>query len=197
MSYYYKTDDNLADEDIRINWQFQGQSFCFQSNAGIFSKDKIDQGSIYLLEYLLSLPLAGKLMDVGCGYGVLGIVAKRFFPQLEVSLVDINQRAVTATMTNCRKNMIDARVFHSDLFSEICDKYDFIISNPPIRAGKKVVLQLVEQAIEHLLPAGCLLLVVRKQQGALSLAKFIETSYGNCQIAKRRQGYCVLRVDKA
>ncbi len=197
MSYYYKTDENLPEQAIKIKWQFQGQDFCFHSNRGIFSKDKIDKGSIYLLEYLLSLPLQGKLLDVGCGYGVLGIVAKSHYPDLAVTMVDINQRAVTATVSNCEQNNVEAQVFYSDLFSVISENFDMIISNPPIRAGKKVVQRLIEEAYEHLLPGGSLLLVIRKQQGALSWRQFIVNCFGNCEIIKGKQGYCLLRANRA
>ena len=194
MSHYYKTDNNLKAEDIKIDFEFSDQSFIFFSNSGIFSKNHVDQGSKILLEYLSGLKLNGKLLDIGCGYGVLGIVLKRLFPELSVTLIDINERALKATKENCKVNNVECYVAKSDVYQNISSKYDFIITNPPIRAGRAVVFTIIEQSKQYLSNHGQLILVVGKKQGALSLLSFIEECYDNSEICLKKQGFYVLRA---
>jgi len=196
MSHYYKTDYNLNEENITIDFNFGNQSFSFVSNSGIFSKSHIDQGSRLLLDYLATLELKGDLLDVGCGYGIIGIVIKKLKPELTVTMSDVNERAVQAALANCRINNVTAAVQTSDLFEQLGEVYDYIVTNPPIRAGKAVVQALVKEALEHLRIGASLILVVRKQQGALSLLKLVRSVFGNGEIVKKKHGYCILRADR-
>jgi len=195
MSHYYKTDDSLKDQDITIDFEFENQSFRFRSNSGIFSKSAIDKGSRALLDYLVTQPLSGALLDIGCGYGLLGIVLKKVYPCLEVTLADVNRRAVETTKLNAQVNQVEGKVIFSDLYSAVSDSYDWIISNPPIRAGKDVVYKLIEEAREHMTKEGKLVLVIRKDQGALSALRFCKEIYRTAEIVAKRKGYCIIRIE--
>lgn len=140
--------------------------------------------------------LEGDLLDMGCGYGVIGIVMKKMNPSLRVTSVDVNPRAVELTKLNAEKNQTQLIAFESDGYKEVKTTFHTILTNPPIRAGKKVIYQMFEDAYTHLDENGRLIAVIRRQQGAESAVKKFTEIFGNCEILVREKGFWVLSSKK-
>lgn len=173
-----------------------GNLFTFVTDNGVFSKTGIDYGTQVLLETCTEEPLSGKILDLGCGYGPVGIIIKKLYPQSEVTSVDVNPRAVELTEINAEKNQVQIHAFVSDGFDQITDAFDTVITNPPIRAGKKVIYKMFEDSYDHLCDHGKLYAVIRRQQGAESAVKKIDSVFHNCEILTRDKGYWVLKAEK-
>lgn len=129
---------------------------------------------------------------MGCGYGTIGIVLQKLYPSCSVVSVDVNPRAVELTQINSQQNSTTLTAFVSDGFEKIEDKFDYIVTNPPIRAGKAVIYKMFEDAYEHLHVGGSLIAVIRKQQGAQSAVKKFEEIFSNCEVVMRDKGYWIL-----
>ncbi|KSU13604.1 Ribosomal RNA small subunit methyltransferase C [Lactococcus lactis subsp. lactis] len=192
---YYEDNQDLSHDFQTLTVELLGQSMRFKTDRGVFSKNGIDYGSRVLLENYQP-ESAKSLLDVGCGYGTLGLtLAKKF--DLDVTMVDVNSRALDL----CRQNAIDNAVSNSkielsNIYESVSEKYDAIISNPPIRAGKDVVHEILSGAFGHLNDGGHLTIVIQKKQGAPSAQKKIEEVFGNCQLVARDKGYFILRSYK-
>lgn len=195
MSHYYSSDPNLPHQTKTIEYAAGNKRLIFRTDSGVFSRQKVDYGSNILIRALP--PVQGNLLDIGCGYGPIGISLAAINPQCQVTMVDINKRAVALAQENIRTNKLtNARVFESDGFSRVSDKYNTIVCNPPIRTGKKVIYPLFEQSLDYIMPGGTLWLVIQKKQGAESaLAKLISI-FGNCSVVEKSGGYWVLRSNK-
>ena len=197
MSHYFTDNRQLAQNRKEISFRFSCFNFVFVSDNGVFCKDKIDEGSIALLKTLSEYQLGKRILDVGCGYGVIGITLKKCFPESTVDMVGINPRAVELAQINAKKNKCDVHIFESDIYSNVnCFNYTDIITNPPIRAGKKVIYKIFEEAYDHLDKNGALWVVIRKSHGALSACRFIEGIFGNCTILNKEKGYYILKSEK-
>lgn len=192
---YYEDNQDLSHDFQTLTVELLGQSMRFKTDRGVFSKNGIDYGSRVLLENYQP-ESAKSLLDVGCGYGTLGLtLAKKF--DLDVTMVDVNSRALDL----CRQNAIDNTVSNSkielsNIYESVSEKYDAIISNPPIRAGKEVVHEILAGAFGHLNDGGHLTIVIQKKQGAPSAQKKMEEVFGNCQLVARDKGYFILRSYK-
>lgn len=192
---YYEDNQDLSHDFQTLTVELLGQSMRFKTDRGVFSKNGIDYGSRVLLENYQP-ESAKSLLDVGCGYGTLGLtLAKKF--DLGVTMVDVNSRALDL----CRQNAIDNAVSNSkielsNIYESVSEKYDAIISNPPIRAGKEVVHEILAGAFGHLNDGGHLTIVILKKQGAPSAQKKMEEVFGNCQLVARDKGYFILRSYK-
>lgn len=192
---YYEDNQDLSHDFQTLTVELLGQSMRFKTDRGVFSKNGIDYGSRVLLENYQP-ESAKSLLDVGCGYGTLGLtLAKKF--DLDVTMVDVNSRALDL----CRQNAIDNAVSNSkielsNIYESVSEKYDAIISNPPIRAGKEVVHEILAGAFGHLNDGGHLTIVIQKKQGAPSAQKKMEEVFGNCQLVAREKGYFILRSYK-
>jgi len=172
----------------------QGRSFVFHSDAGVFSRGAIDRGTELLAASLVLAPDA-HVLDLGCGYGVLGIVAATLAPNGRVVMTDVNERAVDLAARNLRENHVphaDVRLgaFYEPVAGEA---FDAIVCNPPIRAGKAVVFRIVDEAPQRLRPGGALWIVARTKQGARSLEARMAAVFGACETVARGSGYRVLR----
>lgn len=196
LTHYFTDNSNLKENRKEHSFRFSGTLYTFITDNGVFSKTGVDYGTQVLLESLAKEHIFGKIMDLGCGYGVIGIVAKTLFPQAQVTCVDVNPRAVELTEDNSVLNKVSLNVICSDGFAQIDDTYDAIITNPPIRTGKKVIYSLFEEAYRHLNQNGILLMVIRKQQGAPSAVKKLEEIFNHCEIVDRQAGYWILRCRK-
>ena len=191
--YYAESPDAAHDiHDLQVT--LLGQSFRFYTDAGVFSKKMIDFGSQVLLNSL-ELESGKTLLDIGCGYGPLGISLAKV-QGLAVTMVDINERAVDLAKQNAERNGVKADIFQSNLYDAVDGDFDYIISNPPIRAGKKVVHQVIEEAYAHLNAGGSLTIVIQKKQGAPSAKSKMEDVFGNAEIVKKDKGYYILRSVK-
>lgn len=167
----------------------------FYTDTSVFSKDKVDYGSKVMIH---SLPtLSGNILDLGCGYGAIGISIAKMNTEAEVTMIDINERAVELANRNLDRNRIKNAVAHvSDGFQQINKQFSAIVSNPPIRAGKKVIYPLFEQSKDFLLLGGSLYLVIQKKQGAKSAVEKLKSVFGNCKVINKQGGYWILQSTK-
>ncbi len=196
MSHYFENDQNLKSELRELSYTYNSSFFKFNSDNGIFSKNKIDYGSKLLLEtYLNEANVNVNVLDVGCGYGLIGIVIG-VITNSYVDMIDVNKRAVHLTNMNIKKYKdFKGQSFISDAYLNVKDLYDVIITNPPIRVGKSKVLEILEGAFDHLNDNGLLYFVIRKDQGALSIKKILEEKR-QIDTLKKDKGYFVFRAKK-
>lgn len=192
---YYEDNQDLSHDFQTLTVELLGQSMRFKTDRGVFSKNGIDYGSRVLLENYQP-ESAKSLLDVGCGYGTLGLtLAKKF--DLDVTMVDVNSRALDLCRQNAINNAVsNSKIELSNIYESVSEKYDAIISNPPIRAGKEVVHKILAGAFSHLNDGGHLTIVIQKKQGAPSAQKKMEEVFGNCQLVARDKGYFILRSYK-
>lgn len=196
MSHYYDENQYAQSNRKEISFRFWCLDYTFVLDNGIFSKNRLDSGTRILLDSLKDLELGNEILDLGCGAGFIGIILKGSNPQYHLTLSDINERALELTKLNADKNQVKVNVLKSDGFNNIHGQFDAIITNPPIRCGKAVIYKMFDDAKDHLNPNGKLVLVIRRQHGAESSIKHLETVYGNCEIVDRDKGFYVLMARK-
>ena len=181
-----------------IRCTLRGLSLEFLTDSGVFSHRRIDAGTRLLIESMI-LPTEGALLDLGCGYGPIGIVAARLSTRLSVWMTDINARAVALAEENAARNRAgNIKALQGSIYEPVEGlEFDAIVSNPPISAGmKRVVEPLVEGSVDHLRDGGSLQLVVQSNKGGRTLAGLMEDAYGGVEVVARRGGYRVLRAVK-
>lgn len=196
--YYSEKQDGLASNPHTYDFCFREHKFRFKTDAGVFSKAYIDFGSFTMLEAFTPNTIDAPILDMGCGYGPIGIVVSTLYDR-EVLMVDINERAISLTNDNIKTNKVDkAKAQKSYIYDSIPDEMMFssIITNPPIRAGKKVVFDIYDGAYNHLLPGGELWVVIQKKQGAPSSMKHLEELFSNCEVVCKNKGYFILKSRK-
>ncbi|WP_427156336.1 class I SAM-dependent methyltransferase [Streptococcus sanguinis] len=195
MTKMYFAENPDAKHDIHeLNVELLGQQLTFLTDAGVFSKKMIDYGSRVLLS-VLDFEAGERVLDVGCGYGPLGLTLAKA-QGVTATMVDINQRALDLAQKNAERNQISADIFQSNVYEKVNGIFDHIISNPPIRAGKQVVHEVISGSYEHLTEGGDLTLVIQKKQGAPSAKSKMEAVFSNCEIVKKDKGYYILRSEK-
>lgn len=195
MSNQYFTNKPTAEHDMRlIEDKLRGFALKFWTDAGVFSKGGIDFGSKLLIE-TMDIPEEGTVLDIGCGYGPVGITVAKLSPKVRVTMIDINERAVELSRRNLAQNgVVNADVKVSDLYASVAgEKFDRVLSNPPIRAGKSVVHAVFEGAVEHLTPDGELWVVIQKKQGAPSAKKKLEELFADVEDVARDAGFRIFR----
>jgi 16S rRNA (guanine1207-N2)-methyltransferase len=194
MGQYFDNQD-LPSNMVRRDCFLLGTRFIFYTDNGVFSKDGLDFGSRLLLETIPLEEVGGKVLDMGCGYGVFGIVLNKL-TSCTVDMVDVNLRALHLTEMNVRENHCqNVRVFESNTYENIDSKYSCIVTNPPIRAGKKVVYDIVMNASHYLEEDGVLFLVIRKEQGAKSLIIDLEKMY-TVTVLEKKKGFFIVMCKK-
>ncbi|WP_042202362.1 class I SAM-dependent methyltransferase [Paenibacillus camerounensis] len=199
MSQHYYSQQPDARHDRRsIDTVLRGKNLQFTSDAGVFSKGDIDYGSRVLIE-TMEIADGAAVLDVGCGYGPIGISAALLSPKGHVTMIDINSRAVELARENAVNNGVrNVTVKESDVLSAVQgQKFDVILTNPPIRAGKAVVHQIFEQAFEHLNENGILWVVIQKKQGAPSAAAKLESLFTVVEEAGKDKGYRIIKAQKS
>ncbi|AOZ93349.1 class I SAM-dependent methyltransferase [Paenibacillus crassostreae] len=199
MSQHYYSNQPESKHDRKIiEEQLNGTTYRFVSDAGVFSKNGVDFGSKVLIE-ALELPVVAEVLDVGCGYGPIGLSAARAVPNGHVTMLDINARAIELAKENAQLNKItNVSIMESDLFAAVQGKvFDVIVSNPPIRAGKDTVHSIFEQAYEHLRVGGALWIVIQKKQGAPSAREKLERLFGEVQEVTKEKGYRIFKAIKS
>ena len=197
MNHYYTNNADLKSEIRIVKYTYKGNTLSFKTDSGVFSKEHIDFGTNVLLNSLEDLNGYINLLDVGCGYGTIGLSVAKAYDNLKVDMVDINERAVALANLNAKENNINnANAKVSNVYEAVKDTYDVIISNPPIRAGKRVVFEIVEKAYEHLNKNGFIYVVIQKKQGAPSLINKMKEIYGNIEIINKEKGYYIIKSVK-
>ena len=188
----YFDNEKLPSKMVKTNAFILGQKFVFLTDNGVFSKDGLDFGSRLLLESIPLEEVGGKVLDMGCGYGVFGIVLNKI-TSCEVDMVDVNLRAMHLAELNIKENRcIGVNVFESNCYSNVNSKYSCVITNPPIRAGKSVVYDIVMNARDYLEENGHLFIVIRKEQGAKSLIVDLEKLY-TVEVLNKKKGFFILK----
>lgn len=197
--HYYSNKPQSESRRQTFEATLRGFSFRFTSDAGVFSRDGVDYGSRVLIKEM-EIPPDARVLDIGCGYGPIGLTAARLAPQGHVTMIDINERAVELAAHNASSNEIRNVSFAaSDLFTAVeGEMFDVILANPPIRAGKAVVHRLFSEAFDFLRPGGSLWVVIRNKQGAPSARAKLEEVYGEEQVREvgKDKGFRVYRSVK-
>ncbi|MBQ3297287.1 MAG: class I SAM-dependent methyltransferase [Bacilli bacterium] len=193
MGQYFEN-TKLPSKIVKTEARVLGNDFIFCTDNGVFSKDGLDFGSRLLLESIPLEAVGGKVLDMGCGYGVLGIVLNKIL-SCEVDMVDVNLRALHLCDLNIKENKCtNIKAFESNCYEKINSKYSCIITNPPIRAGKKIVYEMVMNAKNYLEKDGNLFLVIRKEQGAKSLIVDLKEIY-NVEILNKKKGFFIIKCN--
>lgn len=202
MSHYYDEKPVTPSERREIETRFHGINFRFTTDTDVFSKRAVDFGTRLMIDTACQILSpenfrGGRILDLGCGYGVVGIVMKRIFPSSEVTLADINARALELSKINAAaNNAAFVTILSSDGWESIAGNFELVLTNPPVRAGKRTVFAFYEGAFEHLTHGGSLFVVLQKKQGAPSTEKKLTELFGNCEIVAKDSGYWILRSIK-
>ncbi|PYI50149.1 class I SAM-dependent methyltransferase [Paenibacillus flagellatus] len=188
--HYYSKKPTAASDRQTIRTELRGRTFAFTSDAGVFSKEGIDFGSRLLIE-TMDIAETDEVLDVGCGYGPIGITAATLAKRGRVTMVDINERAVELARANAAANQVsNVEVKQGDLFEPVAGRaFTKILSNPPIRAGKQVVHRIFEEAHQHLVEGGQLWIVIQKKQGAPSALAKLESLFASVEEVDKDKGY--------
>lgn len=191
--HYYSHTPVSAHHERLIETKLLGREMRFNTDSGVFSRDDVDPGSRLLIES--AGPLSGRVLDLGCGWGPVGLSLALENPKADFLMADINERAVELTERNRRLNgVLNARVIESDSFESIEGQFEHILTNPPIRAGKQVIYKMFADAAKCLNNGGALYLVIRKQQGAQSCVKYLKTLYASVEKLDKSGGFWVLKA---
>ncbi len=196
MTHYFTDNSDLKSEPIRFDYCFDNEEFIFHSDSGVFSKEKVDYGSVVLIRNVLKHSLGTDVLDLGCGYGPVGIILKRLHPEVKMTMVDVNPRAVALSKRNAEDNHIEADIRVCDDILTLDDPFDTVVLNPPIRAGKEVIFSLYEKSFHMLKSGGNLFIVVRKSHGAASHEKYLKTLFQEVSVLDRDKGYYVYQASK-
>lgn len=196
--HYYTNNPSVSHDRKLWDTVLRGQKYQFVSDAGVFSKNGVDYGSRVLIE-AMEVPVGGKVLDVGCGYGPIGLTAARLAGREgHVTMIDVNGRAVELARENASVNGIsNVTILQSDLFEGLGqEQFDMVLTNPPIRAGKSTVHAIFEGACERLLPGGTLWIVIQKKQGAPSAKEKLESLFGEVEEVTKDKGYRIFKAKK-
>lgn len=196
--HYYSREPQTESAEVRIEVTLRGLRLSFYTDRGVFSKKGVDFGTRLLIE-TAKIPNEAKLADIGCGYGPIGITLAKESAQRKVTMIDINERAVHLAQKNAHLNQVGhVQVIRSDLFQEVAEEgFDYILSNPPIRAGKQTVYRLFTESHASLKSGGELWLVIQKKQGAPSAYKKLKELFGEVEEITKKKGYRIFRAKKS
>lgn len=200
MRHYFINTNHTSNDYFTFEEMFKDCKFRFKSCNDVFSKNMLDYGSLCLVNNILkdSAIFKGNILDVGCGYGAISILLDRFLEDAKFTLVDINSTAVALSKENVTlnhsKNIVD--VFESDVYSNVLGVFDHIVSNPPIKTGKQVLIDLITKAYDHLNTNGTITIVIKKNYGADSAKDLMNKVFGNALVLDRDKGYYILRSKK-
>lgn len=192
MSHYFINDPNLEKRERTIKFKINSLELQLISDSGVFSNKSIDTGTQIFIEYLSSLKLQGKILDLGCGYGPIGISLKLIFKDdIQVDFIDINPKCIELTSRNLKYYDLDGKCSTSDGYLNDGEKYDYILFNPPISIGKERIYKIYSDTKNKLVNGGRFYLVIRKDKGALSHLKYLSSLFESSVIYKEK-GYFII-----
>ncbi|KRL38915.1 class I SAM-dependent methyltransferase [Liquorilactobacillus uvarum] len=198
-NYYYSKNPDVKHDEQTWDFELLGNKLTFITDNGVFSKRTVDFGSRLLIEsFEVDDQIQGNILDVGCGYGPIGLSIAKKYPERIIDMVDVNELALSLAQKNAEKNNImNVNIKISDIYQQV-EKADYaaIVSNPPIRAGKKIVHSILKEAYEHLQKNGKIMIVIQKKQGAPSAQKKLKEVFGNCTVVAKEKGYFILKSIK-
>ena len=189
-SHYFSKVLDFPTEAKKINIKLKKISFDLYTSGGIFSKSKLDKGTEVLINNCI-IKNKWKVLDFGCGYGVVGIAIKKLYPETEVAMTDISKRAVKLAKMNIKLHKFDIKLKQGDLYEKIDEKFNTILVNPPQTAGKEVCFDIIKGAKKHLKAKGILQMVVRPRKGGNQLSEFMEETFGNVEVIAKKSGYSI------
>jgi len=190
--HYFTASPQSEHKPASFETSYRGHTLLFETDSGVFSRLELDRGTEVLLN-ALPAAIKGQVLDMGCGYGALGVSLAKANPGCRVTMADINERAVSLAAQNAKRNGVVAETLLSDGFERLAGcKYDLIATNPPIRAGKPVIYRLFADGAKAIHENGAMVIVIRKQQGAPSAKTYLETLFRRVNIMDRSGGFWVL-----
>ena len=192
--HYYTVNPNSAHDVRRVKFTVLDNELMFDTDAGVFSRDGLDEGSRILMNALPDLH--GRVLDLGCGWGAVGVSIKKRWPEIDLVMTDVNQRAADLSKQNLALNGVSAEVLQGDGFENVAGEFDFVITNPPIRAGKQAIYGMFADARDRLHDGGRLYIVIRKQQGAPSALKYLREIFSEAEVVDREAGFWVIESIK-
>ena len=192
--HYYTRVPQSESRPVDCAYSYRSVSLSFRTDAGVFSKGEVDTGTRLLLEALPE-EMSGEILDLGCGWGIIGISIARKWPGTRVTMADVNTRALDLSRENAKRNRAEATCVESDGMAALAGQtFDAIVTNPPIRAGKQVIYKMFADAAKSLKPGGALYLVIRKQQGAESCIRYLQTIFDSVEKLDKSGGFWVLKA---
>lgn len=196
--HYYSRKPSTESNPVRWESDLKGNKFRFKTDSGVFSKKEVDFGSRLLINTFELKKPEGLILDVGCGYGPIGLSLAKAYPEATVHMVDVNERAIMLAKENAAENkVVNVEIYESDRLTGVEEKgFDAILTNPPIRAGKKIVHEIFEQSFWHLTEGGELWVVIQKKQGAPSAMEKMKELFGDVDIIDKNKGYFILKSVK-
>ena len=194
MSQYFDSDKNVKSEKRLIKYNYNNKEYSIYSDNGVFSKDRFDYGTRVLLENIDIHSLCGKVLDLGCGTGIVGLILGTTNKNISIDMVDVNERAIELARENIKLNNLNNNIFISDVYSNVNDKYNYIVTNPPIRAGKDVVRKFLLGAKDYLSDSGTLYFVMRKDHGVKSMIRELEEIY-KVEVIDKDKGFYIVRCN--
>jgi 16S rRNA (guanine1207-N2)-methyltransferase len=193
VNHYFISNEALLTDERSFNFTFRGDVFTFTTNNGLFSNSRVDYASQLLMENVPAL--SGSLLDIGCGYGPIGIVMAKTY-SLALTMCDINETALRYAAINAKQNNVTAEIIHSDGFNNVPGAYDTILLNPPIHAGKDSIFKIYKQTPAHLNPGGAFYIVIQKKHGAESHASALKDIFENVEAVYKKKGYLIYKAYK-
>lgn len=190
--HYYTANPESAHKLTPCDFSYRCVSVRFTTDAGVFSRGELDFGTRVMLEALPD-EIAGRVLDLGCGWGAVGVTVGKKWPKCQIVMSDVNERALELARKNAEENGVKAEACISDGLESIAGEFDYILTNPPIRAGKQTIYKLFAQSAKQLKKEGSLYLVIRKQQGAESAVKYLKTIFTQVETVDKSGGFWVIR----
>ena len=200
MSEHYYSRTQKVESDPKFwDYTLKNKSFRFKTDNGVFSKREVDFGSRLLIESFEMPNVEGLLLDVGCGYGPIGLSLAKYYQDRMIHMVDVNERAIELAKENAELNQIqNVRIYESDRLLNVKENtFAAILTNPPIRAGKITVHDIFEQSFNHLVSKGELWVVIQKKQGAPSAIEKLNNLFNHVETIDKSKGYFVIRAQKS
>ncbi len=194
MTHYYSEKQTSTSNEFTITARHKKGEFVFLSDSGVFSKNRLDIASKLLIETAI-VKDKDKVLDIGCGIGVIGISLAKS-NKINLTLSDVNERALLLTNKNLKNLKVKGKVIKSHLFENIKDKFDVIVSNPPMAAGRKLNFELIEKSYEHLNSSGLLHLTARHNKGGKALSEKMMEVFGNVETLVKSAGFRVYMSKK-
>lgn len=199
MEHYFIEKEHKSSDYFEFTWSYAEYNFVFKSCDDIFSKNQVDYGTYVLIKTIhKNVELFGSVLDIGSGYGPIAITLAKLFPNATFDMSDVNKTAVELSAQNAQKNGIKniKNIINSNAYENIAGKYDFIVSNPPIKVGKKTMYSILFGAYDKLNAGGKLIFVIKKKFGEASLKKDLEKTFSSVEILARDSGYYILQATK-
>lgn len=198
MEHYYTNNPTTESRERIINSTIANEDLKFYTDNGVFSKESVDFGTKTMLESFTTDKENAKVADIGCGYGVISIYLAKKYPAFRFTMVDVNNRVLELSKKNIELNKIEneVEVLESSSFDNIEGNFDIVLTNPPIRAGKKIVHKIMTDSYKHLNDKGELWVVIQKKQGMASCKKLLEEVFSMVEVVTKNKGYYILKAVK-